>query len=88
MGSTQAMWIGLDLCDGLGWVKFFLTYHGGLGQKIPLTRPMHTPKPNPQSLKNRHNLAGGVGSGRVDFGGWGWLHTPSVYDIYIFKTFS
>ena len=27
----------------LGWVEFFLTYHGGLGQKIPSTRPMHTP---------------------------------------------
>ena len=39
MGSTQAMWIGLDLCDGLGWVEFFLTYHGRLGQKISLTDP-------------------------------------------------
>ena len=28
---------------GLGWVEFFLTHHGGLGQKIPSTRPMHTP---------------------------------------------
>ena len=30
---------------GLGWVglNFFLTHHGGLGQKILLTRPMHTP---------------------------------------------
>ena len=36
-------WVGLDLCNGLGWVKFFLTHHGGLGQKISLTRPMHTP---------------------------------------------
>ena len=33
MGSTQPMWVGLDLCDGLGWVEFFLTHHGGLGQK-------------------------------------------------------
>ena len=40
---THVGWIGLDLCDGLGWVEFFLTYHGGLGQKIPSTRPMHTP---------------------------------------------
>ena len=30
---TQPMWVGLDLCDGLGWVEFFLTHHGGLGQK-------------------------------------------------------
>ena len=36
-------WVGLDLCDGLGWVEFFLTHHGGLGQKIPSTWPMHTP---------------------------------------------
>ena len=30
---------------GLGWVglNFFLTHYGGLGQKIPSTRPMHTP---------------------------------------------
>ena len=42
MGSTRPMWVGLDLCDGLGWVEFFLTYHGGLGKKILLTRPMHT----------------------------------------------
>ena len=38
MGSTQLIWVGLDLCDGLGWVEFFLTLHGRLGQKIPLTR--------------------------------------------------
>ena len=31
-----------DPC-GLGWVEFFLIHHGGLGQKITLTRPMHTP---------------------------------------------
>ena len=41
MGSTQPMWVGLDLCDWLGWVEFFLTHHGGLGQKTS-TRPMHT----------------------------------------------
>ena len=54
MGSTRPMWVGLDLCDGLnffwpimvGWVEFFLTHHDGLGQKIPLTRPMHTPNTN------------------------------------------
>ena len=40
---TRLMWVGLDLCDWLGWVEFFLTRHGGLGQKIPLTRPMYTP---------------------------------------------
>ena len=43
MGSTRPMWVGLDLCDGSGWVEFFLTYHGRLGQKIPSTRLMHTP---------------------------------------------
>ena len=28
---------------GLGWVEFFLTHHGGLGQKIPFTQlnPTH-----------------------------------------------
>ena len=35
-------WVGLDLCDELSWVEFFLTNHGGLGQKIPLTRLIHT----------------------------------------------
>ena len=40
------MWVGLDLCDRLGWVEFFLIYHGGLGQKIPWTRPMYTPSQN------------------------------------------
>ena len=35
MGSTRLMWVGLDLCDGL---NFFLTHHGGLGQKIQSTR--------------------------------------------------
>ena len=43
MGSTRPMWVGLDLCDELGWVEFFLTHHCRLGQKMPLTRPMHTP---------------------------------------------
>ena len=33
--STQPMWVGLN---------FFLTHHGGFGQKIPLTQPIHTPK--------------------------------------------
>ena len=48
MSSTQPNlihmgWVRLGLvvypCDGLGWVgsKFFLTHHGGLGRKIPLT---------------------------------------------------
>ena len=32
-------WVGLDLCDALGWVEFFLTHHDGLGQKISLTQP-------------------------------------------------
>ena len=39
---NQPMWVGLDLCDELGWVGFFLTHHGGLGQKIFLTRPNPT----------------------------------------------
>ena len=48
MDSTQTNlthmgWVRLDLCDGLSWVEFFLTHHGGLGKKIPSTRPMHTP---------------------------------------------
>ena len=43
MGSTWPMWVGLDLYNGLGWVEFFLTHHDGLSQKIPSTRPMHTP---------------------------------------------
>ena len=49
MCSTRSMWVGLgwtyvmgwvrlDLCDGLGWVEFFFTHHGGLGQKIPSTQ--------------------------------------------------
>ena len=44
MGSTQPMWVGLDLCDGLGWVglDFFLIHHSGLGQKISLIRPNPT----------------------------------------------
>ena len=32
MGLTQPMWVGLDLYDGLDWVEFFLTHHGGLGR--------------------------------------------------------
>ena len=46
---TRPMWVGLDLCDGLGWVEFFLTHHSGFGQKIPSTRPnptMYTPTQN------------------------------------------
>ena len=48
MGSTRPNpthvgWIGLMWWVGLGWVEFFLTHHGGLGQKIPSTWPMHTP---------------------------------------------
>ena len=41
MGSTQPMWVELDICDRLGLVEFFLTHHGGLGKKTS-TRPMHT----------------------------------------------
>ena len=37
--TTHVGWVGL--MDRLGWVglNFFLTNHGGLGQKIPFTRP-------------------------------------------------
>ena len=36
--STHVMgWVGFDLCEELGWVEFFLTHHGELGQKIPST---------------------------------------------------
>ena len=53
MGSTRPMWVGLDLCDGLGWIEFFLTHHGGLGQKIPLTQlnPTHA-HPYPKAKAN------------------------------------
>ena len=53
---NQSMWVGLDLCDELGWVEFFLTHHGGLGQKISLTRPNPThahPKVKCKSCSNR-----------------------------------
>ena len=43
VGWVGLDWIGLMWWVGLDWVEFFLTYHGGLGQKISLTRPMHTP---------------------------------------------
>ena len=47
MGSTrpdpcELGWVGFDLCDGLGWVEFFLTHHSGLGQKILSTRSNST----------------------------------------------
>ena len=42
MGSTWPIWVGLDLCDGLGWFEFFLIHHDGLGQKIILTWPNPT----------------------------------------------
>ena len=43
LNPTHVGWIGLDLCDGLGWVEFFFTHHGGLDQKILSTRlnPSH-----------------------------------------------
>ena len=41
MGSTQPNPIHVGWV-GLGCVGFFLTHHGGLGQKIPSIRPMHT----------------------------------------------
>ena len=49
MGSTRPMWggvgwVGLGWTYVIGWIEFFFTHHGGLGQKIPSTRPMHTPR--------------------------------------------
>ena len=53
MGSTRPMWVGLDLCDGLGWIEFFWPTMVGWVKKSPQhdqTRPMHTP-----SIKFRIN---------------------------------
>ena len=36
--------LGWTYVMGWVWLNFFLTHHGGLGQKIILTRPMHTPR--------------------------------------------
>lgn len=60
MGSTRPNpthvgWV--DLCDGLGWVGFFLTRHGGLGQKIPSTRPDPT-HAHPYKEMNKCRMAG------------------------------
>ena len=53
MGSTRPNpthvgWVGLGWTYVMGWVglNFFLTHHGGFGQKISLTRPIHTPRLN------------------------------------------
>ena len=40
-------WVQPDPCGlgwtyVMGWVEFFMTDHGGLGQKIPSTRPNST----------------------------------------------
>ena len=37
--STHVNWVGLGWTDVMGCVEFFLTHHGGLGQKIPSTQP-------------------------------------------------
>ena len=49
MGSTRPNpthvgWVALGWTYVMGWVglNFFLTHHGGLGQKILSTRFMHT----------------------------------------------
>ena len=42
LNPTHVGWVGLMWWVGLGWI-FFFTHHGGLGQKIPSTRPTHTP---------------------------------------------
>ena len=36
-------WIQSDPTQPMCWVEIFLTHHGGLGRKIPSTRPIHTP---------------------------------------------
>ena len=48
LNPTHVGWVGL------GWVEFFFTHHGGLGQKIPSTWP------NPTHV-------GWVGLGWVEF---------------------
>ena len=53
MGSTRLSpthvgWIRLDLCDGLGWIEFFLPTIMGWVKKIPSTQRMHT-------TRNKHN---------------------------------
>ena len=42
---THMGWVGLGLTYVMGWIglKKNLTHHGGLGQKIPSIRPIHTP---------------------------------------------
>ena len=42
---VQPIWVGL------GWI-FFFTHHGGLSQKIPSTRLMHTPNLFKKRLTN------------------------------------
>ena len=42
MDSTRPMWVGLGWIYVMGWVEFFLTHHGGLGQKILSTQPNPT----------------------------------------------
>ena len=37
--QPQPIPCGLGWTYVMGWVEFFLTYHGGLGKKIPSTRP-------------------------------------------------
>ena len=41
---------------GLGCVGFFLTHHGGLGEKIPSIRPMHTRVRKSQRERERERL--------------------------------
>ena len=42
---THMGWVGFGLTYVMGWIglKKNLTHHGGLGQKIPSIRPIHTP---------------------------------------------
>ena len=41
LNPTHVGWVDLGWIYVMGWVRlnFFLTHHGGLGQKIPSTQP-------------------------------------------------
>ena len=43
LGWTHMDWVGLNLCDELCWIEFFLTHHNELSKNISLTWSMHTP---------------------------------------------
>ena len=57
MGSTPYVgWVGLDLCDGLGWVEFFFYPPWWVGSKNPLNPTQPDPcTPLKRSIKTRKN---------------------------------